>query len=382
MTAVPFNRQVVGYAAYGGTNLMKSTLTRNGYRTISGETRVPLYYKRVECIVSGWTSPSYKTDGLVGASAFLANLCEGDPNILSQERALVYNKAYERFADAVHSATAGLGETLGEWSSTHKMVQARSPGSLWRTAVQAIERSGLTLFRCLQHLRRGRFRRFLETLGISPKREHRRKRWNTSREVSGLFLEYHLGWEPLIKTIYDAVDVLQGEPPPLQVTARATMTWLDVTKGSDTYGKYKYWLTMGERLQGEVRITNPNLLLANQLGVANPAAVLWALVPFSFVVDWFVNVGNFLNSWSDFLGVQVTGIIRTRRGRSIGTRTGKSWYAGTFDSTTSGHANWLERTLPTSVPGVKLVPYQVKGLSVARGATAIALVVSLLAPKS
>jgi len=42
---------------------------------------------------------------------------------------------------------------------------------------------------------------------------------------------------------------------------------------------------------------------ASQLGFTNPANVVWELVPFSFVVDWFLPIGNWLNSLTDLNGL-------------------------------------------------------------------------------
>lgn len=56
------------------------------------------------------------------------------------------------------------------------------------------------------------------------------------------------------------------------------------------------------RLQAQLDTLNPNVLLASNLGLTNPAMVAWDLVPFSFVVDWFLPVGKFLNSFDSHYG--------------------------------------------------------------------------------
>lgn len=66
------------------------------------------------------------------------------------------------------------------------------------------------------------------------------------------------------------------------------------------------------QLLATVYIDNPNLALANQLGFVNPATVAWELVPFSFLVDWFVPVGRFLSTWTDFAGYQFLEPTTTR----------------------------------------------------------------------
>jgi hypothetical protein len=41
------------------------------------------------------------------------------------------------------------------------------------------------------------------------------------------------------------------------------------------------------------------------MGLANPFAILWELVPFSFVVDYFYNVGDWLEQFNQDYGVTV-----------------------------------------------------------------------------
>jgi len=59
-------------------------------------------------------------------------------------------------------------------------------------------------------------------------------------------------------------------------------------------------------MRGEVKISNPNVAIANQMGFVNPLSVAWEAVPFSFVVDWFANVGQCLSAMTDFAGFSVT----------------------------------------------------------------------------
>jgi hypothetical protein len=61
-----------------------------------------------------------------------------------------------------------------------------------------------------------------------------------------------------------------------------------------------------------VDIANPNLWLANRMGVINPAVVAWDLVPWSFVVNMFVNVNAVLGSFTDLVGLNLTNVSVTK----------------------------------------------------------------------
>lgn len=116
-----------------------------------------------------------------------------------------------------------------------------------------------------------------------------------------LWLEFTFGWVPLVEDIGAAIEVLQGFPQYERVKgAKASVFTTDVPwDGGSSSTTFTRQITI---LSGGVRITNPNLLLANQLGFVNPAAVAWDAVPFSFVIDWFIPVGKFLNSFTADLG--------------------------------------------------------------------------------
>lgn len=53
---------------------------------------------------------------------------------------------------------------------------------------------------------------------------------------------------------------------------------------------------------------------------------MWELVPFSFVVDWFLPVGDFLQSFSQLQGLAVDGNLSFYSTRLKGESVLKKWY--------------------------------------------------------
>jgi len=126
-----------------------------------------------------------------------------------------------------------------------------------------------------------------------------------------LWLEFTFGWVPLVDDIGAAIDVLQGSPEYERVKgAKSAVFTTDAPWDGGSSATTTARLTTV--CSGGVRVTNPNLLLANQLGFVNPAAVAWDAVPFSFVVDWFIPVGKFLNSFTADLGFGIEEPMITR----------------------------------------------------------------------
>jgi len=77
-----------------------------------------------------------------------------------------------------------------------------------------------------------------------------------------------------------------------------------------TYSAGSYWeeaasATKTYRIKIEADISTPHLNQAQQLGLTNPALALEELVPFSFVFDWFVQVGDYLQAVTALQGVSV-----------------------------------------------------------------------------
>lgn len=131
-----------------------------------------------------------------------------------------------------------------------------------------------------------------------------------AKNAASNWLEYWLGWAPLVGDIGNAVSVLQSPYKTLSVksSSSASRTYRTSTKsgslpGAVTYGSEVFTWNVRCNLAMDFSVTNPNLHLANQLGFVNPYSIAWELVPLSFVVDWFVNVGDFLGQWTAFAGL-------------------------------------------------------------------------------
>lgn len=129
------------------------------------------------------------------------------------------------------------------------------------------------------------------------------------RDVGNVVLEWRYGWSPLMNDIQNAMSVLSkdysGSPLPLKgrCTRRFSEVLYTFTDGATIPVKGTF--TEKVTVKGRIRVNNPNVLLANQLGVLNLAGVVWEAIPFSFLVDWFLSVGDFLKSLTDFAGLEL-----------------------------------------------------------------------------
>ncbi|UUW21347.1 MAG: maturation protein [Sanya fiers-like virus 31] len=292
-------------------------------------------------------------------------------------QAIGYNNAYRKLLAAI-GENAGLGVDLVEVNQSIDMISKRA----------------LQLTRFTRSLLRGDIIGAGKQLGLTEKRVKKtfysRRRKSVvrirkevltlqktdvkgySKLVADLWLEFHFGWEPLVKDIHDSITVLESITPSHNVKVRGYATSTYRRTGSSGYDQWdikSYW-TLGALVQ----VSNPNLRLASQLGVVNPASLLWEVVPFSFVVDWFSNVGEFLASFTDFAGLSIRNAYQTNleviKVRHYVNPPYYNEYVGEYVKCVRTPVSSFNKPIPV------LKPF--KGFSVSRGATAISLLLQTL----
>lgn len=227
------------------------------------------------------------------------------------ERNIAHNKATAYYhdpelRDTVRAAAYSrlMGKALPQAAMLVNMAQGVQTWEMIATRT-------MQLVRAFTHLRRGRLGGFAAELSLSPNVVRRRlspKR--AMQDPSGAWLEFTFGWSPFIGDIYNAIDVLQTAFP--TVPSRGSATASRSTHEVFRPNWYRHTNTVAQcRLVADLVVTNPNLLLANQLGLLNPAAVVWDIIPFSFVVDWFLPVGKFIKTFNDQAGLELQGQCTT-----------------------------------------------------------------------
>lgn len=195
-----------------------------------------------------------------------------DSNLMNQ----AVTECLLRLADG----KAELGAALGEAHRTADMLA-----------------SGFsTLLTAYRNVRRGNLGRLLSQRPTSAK---------MAKELANRRLEIVYGWLPLMSDIKGTYDVLRTTlKPAMLVHAKRRVNDSSVTDYSGVSG----WKSSGKAKRSHsceliAQLDIAAARQANQLGLTNPLSIAWELVPFSFIVDWGLPVGNVLAALSATRGL-------------------------------------------------------------------------------
>jgi hypothetical protein len=191
-------------------------------------------------------------------------------------------------------------EEINTFQSGTFMGELRETLHLLRNPAQAF-RKGLGSY--LDTLRKG--------AGIRP--ASRRKRF-----ASDTWLEYRFGWLPLIRDIQSAAkatqQLLDGRPPLSRVSAslssESSSGGFDGTYSYNPTAEFAFWFDVyyskirreSQRITGAVRPVPPgSSIVSRTLGLDPTRDFLptaWQLIPYSFLADYFTNIGDILQACS------------------------------------------------------------------------------------
>jgi len=302
---------------------------------------------------------------------------------------------------AVAQATAGLFEDVSEGDFNASVSAAEMPKTLRLVASTATRLGGA--FRSLRRFDvPGAFRSL--GAGSGPHYRSLVRRSNTARKqalrsgdvakaglqfAAGSWLEVKYGWKPLLMEVHSGSEALgrhfaKANSSDLRSYGSGKAKTSAVLAPNSNYkvvvnGERK----VSVRYAVYSRVVSPGLRTAAGLGLTNPASVAWELLPFSFVVDWFLPVGNFIDSLSATAGTKFSsGAMMVKVEEGFDSSISSAYYGGQWYGT-----NWtyessdksFERTVLTSYPArtnILKAKKMTKALNTNKVVTSLALLVS------
>jgi len=222
---------------------------------------------------------------------FWVNPPPGVVVVTDSVKADVRNRCIRRFLDAVDSAQSSFeaGQDLGEYRETIQSIQ--KPLHPLRTKILS----------------------YLDSLK-KAKHRYRGSIPSLKKVLADTYLEFHFGWQPLVADVAKGIaDCGRFRFPVIPVRASAKSRW-KVT-GATEHASYDFWpvgvsrwyrdtSTYSLRYKGAVRVKG--LMPSGQLSWAQSLQLTpdkwlptaWDLLPYSWMADYFINIGEIIRGFS------------------------------------------------------------------------------------
>lgn len=201
----------------------------------------------------------------------------------------------------------------GAFNGNHMRILQKIKGQKVNLGVFAAERNQVIdmfagtarkLGNAYTNVRKGNFKKAFEILQCRPS-----KRLSAKKSAANNWLELQYGWLPLLSDAYGAAEQLEEtweatekKPPYATATARTRVGDKDVVAGAAQGVMVEREFIADCRSGVAYRVDYESSRFLGRVGLTNPLDIGWEALPFSFVVDWFLPVGRFLNTLDATLG--------------------------------------------------------------------------------
>jgi hypothetical protein len=240
-----------------------------------------------------------------------------------------YNQAYARFQQEI-TDRANWAETLAQYKETYELGKL-----LFASSWEDLER-------------------------IARIYKRAKYKWAVPlKYLNEAYLIWVYALHPLISDCQATAKILSSDvTKPIKARGAAKDTPPDDDRSGHWYFPSFTTTKVNVKIGATATVTNPNLERAQAMGLTNPIALAWDLVPFSFVFDWFYDFGGFLHSLDDLFGIELKDSYVSRSARTSGWK--KTHWGGpaspiSYDNKSSGFAFYREvGNIPLPTPRLKL----------------------------
>lgn len=286
-----FHRSWTGTTTPGFVKLKKRRLPVNPHSVLLVEQDQPGFYKAA---------------GLAGGSIetwWITSFCDwaslGLPRVPSHDEG-AYNQAISRVIKRMESGIDGnVAQDIVQMSQTMRTIT--DSATRIADSVRSVKHGDI--FHAADVLWKGRTPVFRK--GAKPKR-------GAALADNWLALQY--GWKPLLQDIQGSMEALArynlANDSVREVRASAKVSR---TENNDIFDDYNGKVRIGEishtylcqvKVGLKYRVNDSLRAFLSQTGFTNPVNLAWEVLPYSFVVDWFLPIGPYLESLSAYDGLE------------------------------------------------------------------------------
>jgi hypothetical protein len=229
------------------------------------------------------------------------------------------NKALSKFYDKLFT-TVDLSVDTWQWKQTYELGV-----NLWKM-VQFLKNKNPNAIKKAYDAYQSARRR-LAPITFGPKKRKKPVDWRKiGRNTGGAWLQFSYGVRPLMQDIYDTLDAMRApkrQIVKIQVT-KATREFVDKPlTGYDLSGRAGWTLRGINRkivrhsFDVDYVIAESAMDSLKRFTTMDPKRFLWENIPFSFVADWFIDFGGWMelmehaqNSARGFAGGTESSVVR------------------------------------------------------------------------
>lgn len=181
--------------------------------------------------------------------------------------------------------------------------------------------------------------------------------------VSARWLELHYGWYPLISDtdalVKMAVLGVDFVAPPVKLRISTARNGKQVIEKPVTSTTTYNVISARLSYEADIVLAKPLVIAPYTFGVNSIFPAIWEAVPLSFVVDWFVPVGKYIESLTMPEGIRITNVVRTYKRstdyNTVGTTYAPAhqpWNKMFLGSETRGWEATFQRKINTKPPSL------------------------------
>lgn len=345
--------------------LDETSTTRYRYQSASVSTPKPHYRQTAYSCSYGegtWEDHSAYGSGVKTSGRWLAGPAKSTVSGIIGRYDLYYRAQRRCYESAFNGQSAQIGAAIAEIGDSFDMIYYRVK----------------SIYEAYKALRKGRLRRMWDLLAVPDDRRRRYAR-SLKKHPPSLWLEYWFGWAPLVSDMYTAHDIITSGEPFSKAKVRGTASARSVYHYEANNPSWEYHVVKRDirvtcAYTGYIESMDKTKVSLHALGM-NPAEIAWEVVPFSFVVDWFSNFGQWLTCWTNDYGLELGNAAMATWAKGQYETREQQW--GSFGGYSNSHTNrafWREPTNAVFYPRLQVYPLRAMlDWKLTRAATATSL---------
>lgn len=220
------------------------------------------------------------------------------------------SRGRERLRAAVAASDFNAGQSLAELRESIQTIGSllRGGRGLYRALQNSIQRNAFPFKSPIVAARQHGSLRSIRHWANDARDARRLADARRLSNLADAWLSWMYGIKPILNDIFAILEIIAGED-------RKPRWFIDIDQPDDSFelpksdlvtfrDVYKGTVKRGVRLRAVFVLEDPFIFNLWRYGLTNPLAIAWELIPLSFVFDWFIHLGGFLQGLQRPLGVR------------------------------------------------------------------------------